>query len=102
MKVTKTTVGHRIDNANRFVEREYYIERSRTLARRVDLELQSDVFFDETVGDFRGGKLVAYNRFVPGIDPQTGKPIHWLTVAGIRPGDARAAWLLIRHADGQY
>ena len=69
---------------------------------RVDLELQSDVFFDETVGDFRGGKLVAYNRFVPGIDPQTGKPIHWLTVAGIHPGDARAAWLLIRHADGHY
>ena len=69
---------------------------------RVDLELQSHVFFDETVGDFRGGKLVAYNRFVPGIDPRTGEPIHWVTVAGIKPDDARAAWLMIRHGDGSY
>ncbi|WP_013630085.1 alpha/beta hydrolase fold domain-containing protein [Rubinisphaera brasiliensis] len=65
-------------------------------------ELNSGDFFDSQFGNFRGGKLVAYNRFVPALHPATGAPIHWLTVAGIRPGDARAAWLLIRNADGHY
>ena len=65
-------------------------------------ELRSDLFFDETVGDFRGGKLVAYNRFVPGPHPVTGEPVHWLTVAGVKAGDARAAWLLVRNADATY
>jgi hypothetical protein len=63
-------------------------------------ELNSRDFFDQQFGNFRGGKLVAYNRFVPGIHPATGAPIHWLTVAGHHPRDARAAWLLIRYADG--
>jgi acetyl esterase/lipase len=69
---------------------------------RVELELESDVFLREKFGDFRGGKLVAYNRFEPGSDPRTGAPIHWVTVAGTKPGDPRAAWLMIRHADATY
>jgi acetyl esterase/lipase len=69
---------------------------------RVDLELQSDAFLKEKLGEFRGGKLVAYNRFEPGTDPRTGAPIHWVTVAGYQPGDPKAAWLMIRHADGTY
>jgi hypothetical protein len=69
---------------------------------KVELELQSDMFLDEAIGDFRGGKLVAYNRFVPGKHPSTGKPIHWVTVAGVKTGDIKAAWLMIRHPDGKY
>jgi acetyl esterase/lipase len=69
---------------------------------RVDLELQSDAFLKDTLGDFRGGKLVAYNRFEPGIHPVTGKAIHWVTVAGVNPDDMQAAWLMIRHADATY
>ena len=65
-------------------------------------ELRSDVFFDKTVGNFHGGKLVAYNRFVPGPHPVTGEPVHWLTVAGVKAGDTRAAWLLLRNADATY
>lgn len=65
-------------------------------------ELRSDEFLKEQLGQFRSGKLVAYNRFVPGIHPLTGEPIHWLTVAGFKPGDLNAAWLLIRHADATY
>jgi len=69
---------------------------------KVQLELRSDIFLDERVGEFRGGKLVAYNRFVPGKHPLTGEPIHWVTVAGVKTGDIKAAWLMIRHADGKY
>jgi len=69
---------------------------------RVDLELQSDAFLKEKLGNFRGGKLVAYNRFEPGKDPRTGKPIHWVTVAGVHPDDPTAAWLMIRHVNGEY
>jgi len=69
---------------------------------RVDLELQSDAFLREKLGNFRGGKLVAYNRFEPGKDPRTGKPIHWVTVAGVHLDDPAAAWLMIRHADAKY
>lgn len=69
---------------------------------RVDLELQSDVFLKDKLGNFRGGKLVAYNRFEPGKDPRTGKPIHWVTVAGVHLDEPTAAWLMIRHADATY
>jgi acetyl esterase/lipase len=69
---------------------------------RVDLELQSDAFLKERLGGFRGGKLVAYNRFEPGKDPRTGQPIHWVTVAGVKADDLQAAWLMIRHADATY
>jgi len=69
---------------------------------KVTLELRSDIFLDETVGEFRGGKLVAYNRFVPGKHPLTDEPIHWVTVAGVKTGDIKAAWLMIRHTDGKY
>jgi hypothetical protein len=69
---------------------------------RVDLELQSDAFLREKLGNFRGGKLVAYNRFEPGKDPRTGKPIHWVTVAGTKTDDTGAAWLMIRHPDARY
>jgi acetyl esterase/lipase len=69
---------------------------------RVDLELQSDAFLKDKLGNFRGGKLVAYNRFEPGKDPRTGKPIHWVTVAGVHLDDPTAAWLMIRHADAKY
>lgn len=65
-------------------------------------ELRSDEFLKKQLGQFRAGKLVAYNRFIPGAHPLTGKPIHWLTVAGFKPGDLHAAWLLIRHADAAY
>ncbi|MEM6917175.1 MAG: alpha/beta hydrolase, partial [Verrucomicrobiota bacterium] len=65
-------------------------------------ELRSHKFLDEELGHFRGGKLVAYNRFIPGSHPATGEPIHWLTVAGVKADDARAAWLLMRKADASY
>jgi hypothetical protein len=65
-------------------------------------ELNSGQFLKEQLGGFLGGKLVAYNRFEPGKDPRTGKPIHWVTVAGVKPDDMRAAWLLIRQTDGTY
>ncbi len=69
---------------------------------RVDLELQSDAFLKVKLGAFRGGKLVAYNRFEPSKDPRTGLPIHWVTVAGVKPDDMQAAWLMIRHTDATY
>lgn len=65
-------------------------------------ELQSGDFLKAQLGGFRGGKLVAYNRFEPGKDPRTGKPIHWVTVAGVKPDDTQAAWLMIRHLDATY
>jgi hypothetical protein len=65
-------------------------------------ELRSDEFLRNQLGQFRAGKLVAYNRFVSGTHPITGEPIHWVTVAGFKPGDPHAAWLLIRHADATY
>ena len=68
----------------------------------VELELESHVFLEEQWGRRRAGKLVAYNRFVPGEHPRTGEPIHWVTMAAIRPGDRHAAWLMIRHLDGAY
>jgi arylformamidase len=68
----------------------------------VELELQSDAFLKDKLGNFRGGRLVAYNRFEPGKDPSTGKPIHWVTVAGVKPDDMQAAWLMVRHADATY
>lgn len=69
---------------------------------RVELELDSHVFLRQRLGEFRGGKLVAYNRFVPGAHPATGERIHWVSVAGMKPGDLNAAWLLIRHAGATY
>ncbi len=45
---------------------------------------------------------MAYNRFVPGKHPLTDEPIHWVTVAGVKTGDIKAAWLMIRHTDGKY
>jgi hypothetical protein len=69
---------------------------------RVTEELRSDEFLKKRLDEFRGGKLVAYNRLVPGVHPLTGERIHWLTVAGFKPGDLHAAWLLIRHADASY
>ncbi|AQQ09834.1 Carboxylesterase [Sedimentisphaera cyanobacteriorum] len=69
---------------------------------KVTDELNSQQFLKEQLGNFRGGRLVAYNRLVPGRHPVTGQPIHWVTVAGIKPNDTRAAWLLIRHADATY
>lgn len=65
-------------------------------------ELNSRDFMNEALGNFRGGKLVAYNRFIPGTHPATGAPIHWLSVAGVKADDRRAAWLLVRHADATY
>ncbi|MEM9282502.1 MAG: hypothetical protein AAGA96_11795, partial [Verrucomicrobiota bacterium] len=65
-------------------------------------ELDSRKFLDETVGSFRGGKLVAYNRLVEGPHPVSGKPVHWLTVAGVKSGDVQAAWLLVRNSDAAY
>jgi acetyl esterase/lipase len=65
-------------------------------------ELRSHEFLEAKLDGFIGGRLVAYNRFVPGTHPRTGEPIHWLSVAGARRGDYRAAWLLIRHADATY
>ena len=69
---------------------------------KVELELESQPFLQEKLGDFRGGKLVAYNRFEPGKHPRTGAPIHWVTVAGYKPSNPQAAWLMIRHAGGTY
>jgi acetyl esterase/lipase len=68
----------------------------------VELELESQPFLQAKLGDFCGGKLVAYNRFEPGKHPLTGAPIHWVTVAGFKPDDPQAAWLLIRQADATY
>ena len=45
---------------------------------------------------------MAYNRFEPGKHPLIGPPIHWVTVAGFKPEDPKAAWLMIRHANGTY
>jgi hypothetical protein len=69
---------------------------------KVELELESQPFLQKKLGSFRGGKLVAYNRFEPGKHPLTGAPIHWVTVAGYKPEDPQAAWLMIRHLDGTY
>jgi len=67
------------------------------------VELESKRFLTETLGGrVLAGRLTAYNRFVPGKHPVTGSPIHWVTVAAVRPRDISAAWLLIRHADARY
>jgi len=65
-------------------------------------ELNSSQFLKQQLGGFLGGRLVAYNRFEPGKDPRTGQPIHWVTVAGVKPDDMQAAWLMIRHPDATY
>jgi hypothetical protein len=44
----------------------------------------------------KGGGTLA---FVPGLYPTTDEPVHRLTVAGTKSGDARAAWLLVRCRD---
>ncbi|AKJ63738.1 carboxylesterase family protein [Kiritimatiella glycovorans] len=72
------------------------------VGHKVTDELNSQQFLKAQRGSFRGGRLVAYNRFIPGMHPVTGQPIHWVTVAGIKPNDTRAAWLLIRHPDATY
>lgn len=69
---------------------------------KVELELESHRFLEQQWGGRRGGKLVAYNRFVPGKHPRTGKPIHWVTIAAVKPGDRNATWLLIRNSDASY
>jgi len=69
---------------------------------KVELELESQPFLQAKLGSFRGGKLVAYNRFELGKHPLTGAPIHWVTVAGFKPEDPQAAWLMIRHLNGTY
>jgi hypothetical protein len=66
------------------------------------VELDTQEFLRKELGDFLGGRLTAYNRFEPGTHPRTGKPIHWVTVAGVKPDDPNAAWLMMRHADGRY
>ena len=68
----------------------------------VELELDSRRFFEAQWGRVIGGKLVAYNRFVPGRHSQTGKPIHWVSVQAVKPDDRNAAWLLIRNLDASY
>jgi len=65
-------------------------------------ELLSHVFLREQLGDFRGGKLVAYNRFVPGLHPTSQIPIHWVTVVGRQAYQPNSAWLMIRKRDGSY
>jgi hypothetical protein len=69
---------------------------------KATVELDSQVLLRSRLGTFRGGRLTAYNRFVPGVHPTTGEPIHWVTIVGMRPDDRNAAWLLLRHADGRY
>jgi acetyl esterase/lipase len=66
------------------------------------VELNTQEFLRKQLGDFRGGRLTAYNRFEPGTHPRTGKPIHWVTVAGVKPDEPNAAWLMMRHPDGRY
>lgn len=66
------------------------------------VELNTQEFLRKQLGDFRGGRLTAYNRFEPGKHPRSGEPIHWVTVAGVKPDDPNAAWLLMRHRDGRY
>ncbi len=70
---------------------------------RVEVELDSRAFLRQQWGVRPiGGGLTAYNRFVPGRHPGSGEPVHWVTVAAIRPGDMNAAWLIIRNADASY
>lgn len=70
---------------------------------RAEVELDSRAFLQEKWGVRQiGGGLTAYNRFVPGTHPHTGEPIHWVTIAAMKPGDTNAAWLLIRNADTTY
>jgi acetyl esterase/lipase len=66
------------------------------------VELEGQPFLQAALGAFRGGRLAAYNRFEPGRHPRTGEPIHWVTLAGVRPDDLGAAWLMLRRADGSY
>lgn len=67
------------------------------------VELDSRSFLGEMWGGrVIAGGLTAYNRFVPGSHPETGAPIHWVTIAAVRPEDPRAAWLLVRSADATY
>ncbi|MEO0448032.1 MAG: hypothetical protein AAF191_18340, partial [Verrucomicrobiota bacterium] len=61
-------------------------------------ELQSQDFLRHRHPEFRGGKLVAYNQFVPGCHPHTNRPIHWISVAGGLPDRRGTAWLLVRDA----
>ncbi|MFW5652829.1 MAG: hypothetical protein ACOC0P_02185, partial [Planctomycetota bacterium] len=70
---------------------------------RATLELESDRFFADAWNQPRaGGRLVAYNRFIPGVDPTSGDPVHWITALARKHDDMQAAWLLIRHADSSY
>jgi hypothetical protein len=70
---------------------------------KAELDLDSRVFLQQQWGVRPiGGGLTAYNRFVPGTHPRTGEPIHWVTIAAMKPGDPNAAWLLIRNADARY
>jgi polyhydroxybutyrate depolymerase len=48
------------------------------------------------------GRLLAYNRFISGSHPLTGRPIHWVTSVAVKNDDPNAAWLLVRHQDGSY
>jgi acetyl esterase/lipase len=66
------------------------------------VELDSQAFLKKELGRFLGGRLTAYNCFEPGKHPRTGKPIHWVTVAGVKTDDKNAAWLMIRQHDGKY
>ena len=66
------------------------------------IELDVRAFTREHLGTMRGGRLTAYNRFVPGRHPVTGEPIHWITLHGMALDQPAAAWLLIRDASTGY
>jgi hypothetical protein len=75
----------------------------------VTTELDVRAYFAQAFGvpSLNGPSLIAYNLFTPGVDPNTGEPVHligvWVNHPAGRATDLGAsAWYLVRHANGTY
>jgi hypothetical protein len=80
-----------------------------TSTKAVTTELDVRAYFAKAFGaaSLRGPSLIAYNLFLPAVDPDTGEKVHLIGVwvnhsagRGTELGDS--AWYLVRHADGTY
>lgn len=70
------------------------------------LELDVNAFLRARYGPATDASVVAYNDFVPAVDPRTGKTFHFVSLLFFPdPGprvDARKAGFLVRGPDGRY
>jgi hypothetical protein len=73
----------------------------------VEIELDLEEFWDRLWGDDANFHYAAYNNMLPMINPETGRPVHFIGVWVIHPKpwgtvERNAAYFLIRHEDGTY